>query len=625
MAVQCGFFNSVNKDRLYQAEDMTRPYELLISNGVFATPQGTPSDYLQVVADTGMNVKVKAGRGLFADKWLINDSEMVLTFEQSEVVLNRIDSVMVKIDTSEEVRAGTIYIKKGTPATTPTAPVVERTENVTEYRLADVAINAGVSSIVQANITDQRGSADCPWITSLIKQVDTSTLLAQWQDLYQTYYNDTDALFDQFYEDSNQTFDEWFANLKQTVATQTLIRTFTSYYVTQIQDESVIPVDITQYNSELDILQVFVNGLLLVPTLDYTIASNPASQITLTKPLDIGQTVSFIVYKSVDGSSAETIVSQVEELQNILDASKLTNDTGGVKLSLASGDLLARFKELGKGFHTILASNAVTNIPEAGQYFRCFGHITDVPYGWIIAVGGNGKTWVNFATGESSWIGWKELTNSNDVTNATGGTKLTLSDTSKNVLTEFANAGTGFHTIYSVAGVQGTPAQGAFRHMGHLTGTGNGWIMAFQANGSVYSNYLVGGAWKGWRVIFDSNPSALWTGASFMNETANITPSKRLSECAHGWVLVWSDYNDETSSANTYDNVTTIVPKLNGVENDWNGSSLLCMLPTDVTAEGVATTCVKRIYIYDDHITGFAGHNVGDSARDVVLRAIYEY
>ena len=599
--IKCGFFNSINKDRLYTAEEMTRPYELLVSNGVFATPKGTPSDYLQVYVSEGMNLTVKAGRGIFADKWFLLDGDMAISLESAEVTLNRIDSIVVRVDSSEAVRAASIVIKKGVPASNPAPPEVTRASLIKEYRLANILISAGATTIQQMNITDTRGSADCGWVTSLIEQVDTSTLYIQWQDA----------------------FDAWFKDVKETLSTSTLIRSYTSYYVTSAQNESVIPINISQFNYNLDILQVYINGLMLIRDVEYTSDNNDT--ITLTDPVDAGTPVSFVVYKSVDGSDAETVVQQVYALQNIVESTKLTSNSGGVKRSITSGDLLTTFKSMGVGFHTILASNAVTNIPKAGQYYRCFGHITDLPYGWIIAIGGDNKAYINFATGETSWTGWNELTNSTQITNDTGGTKISVTDTTKNVLTEFANAGTGFHTIYTVAGVQGTPATGAFRYQGHLTGTGNGWLMAFQANGSIYANYLVGGAWKGWKIVYDSNPSALWTGASFMNETANIAPSKKLSECAHGWVLVWSDYDDDTGTANQYDNVTTIVPKLNGVENDWNGSSLLCMLPTDVTAEGVATTCVKRLYIYDDHITGYVGNNVGASARDVVLRAIYEY
>lgn len=603
MAVQCGFFNSVGKDRLYKAEDMTKPYELLVSNGVFATQNGTPSNYLQAYAGTqsGLNVLVKAGRGIFFDKWFVNDADMTLVLDSAETVLDRIDTIVARVDVSETVRAGSIVVKKGTPASSPVAPSMTRSTTVREYRLADVKISAGATAIKQTDITDQRGSADCGWVTSLVQQVDTSTLWIQW----------------------TEAFNAWFADVKETLSTATLIRSYTATYTTTAQDETVIPINISQFNHNLDILQVYINGLMLIKNSEYTNEDN--DNVTLALPVDKGTPVSFVVYKSIDGSEAETVVQQVYDLQTVVNASKITNDTGGVKLSITSGDLLAKFKGLGKGFHTVLASSAVTNLPKSGQYFRCFGHITDVPHGWIIAVSGEGNAYINFATGESTWVGWKELTNSSSLTAESGGVKLSLTATTDNVLTKFENLGVGVHTIYSASGVQGAPVTGACRYLGHLTGSGNGWLVAYVANGSVYSNYLVGGTWKGWKVLYDANPSALWTGASFMNDTASITPSKKLSECAHGWLLLWSDYDDATGTANTFDNVTTMVPKLNGVENDWNGSSLLCMLPTDVTTAGVATTCVKRVYIYDNKITGYVGNSVGASARDVVLRAIYEY
>ena len=41
------------------------------------------------------------------------------------------------------------------------------------------------STITQAMITDFRTSALCGYVTGLIKQVDTSTLFAQWQAAYE--------------------------------------------------------------------------------------------------------------------------------------------------------------------------------------------------------------------------------------------------------------------------------------------------------------------------------------------------------------------------------------------------------------------------------------------------------
>lgn len=302
--IECGFFNSVDKDRTYSADEMGRPYELLVSNGVFATQNGAPSDYLQVYADNGMNVVVKPGRGIFKDKWLINNNEMSLTIDAAEVTLTRIDSVIVKIDTSESVRAGTIEIKKGTPASSPVAPTMERSLDIHEYRLANITIGPQVTEITQKNITDMRGSADCPWVTSLVQQVDTSTLLVQWQDAYQTYY-----------AENEETFNTWFQEVKDTAGTLTLIRMYSGYHETTEESQTVIPIDMEQFNNALDILQVYINGLLAIEGVDYSIASIPAESITLLNPVDIGTIVSFNVIKSSDATVTDTMAQQVVDLE----------------------------------------------------------------------------------------------------------------------------------------------------------------------------------------------------------------------------------------------------------------------------------------------------------------------
>ena len=294
MAIRCGFFNSIGQDRLYSAEDMNEPYKALVSNGVFATQKGTPSDYLQVVAQSGMTVKVKAGRGIFGDKWFLSDSDISLTLNNANVSLSRIDSIVVRIDRSESVRSASIIVRTGVASSSPVAPEMFRDDYVTEYRLADIKVNSGATAISQSNITDMRGSADCGWVTSLIQQVDTSTLYIQWQDA----------------------FDQWFRDVKETLATSTLIRSYESTYTTAVQDETAIPINIPQFNRNLDILQVYINGLLLIKGVEYTVTDN--TKITLTNGVDTGTPVSFVVYKSIDGSDAESVVQQVYELQTLV-------------------------------------------------------------------------------------------------------------------------------------------------------------------------------------------------------------------------------------------------------------------------------------------------------------------
>lgn len=299
MAIRCGFFNSVGQDRLYTAEDMNEPYKSLVSNGVFATQKGTPSDYLQVVANGDLTVTVKAGRGIFGDKWFLSDSEVTLTLNSPSVTLSRIDSIVVRIDRTESVRSASIIVRTGITSSSPVAPTMFRDDYVTEYRLADIRVQSGATAISQSQITDQRGSADCGWVTSLVQQVDTSTLYIQWQTA----------------------FDEWFSTVKETLATSTLIRSYEATYTTSVQDETTIPIGISQYNRHLDILQVYINGLMLIKGVEYTITDN--SYIELAGGVDTGTPVSFVVYKSIDGSEAETVVQQVYELQN--DVTELQN------------------------------------------------------------------------------------------------------------------------------------------------------------------------------------------------------------------------------------------------------------------------------------------------------------
>lgn len=357
MTVYCGFFDSVDRDRLYKAEDMTRPYELLVSNGVFATPQGTPSNYLQVYANGGLNVLVKAGRGLFKDKWFINDTDTQLTLDAAEVTLTRIDSIIVRVDTSESVRAGTIEVKKGTPSSTPSAPVMERSEDVHEYRLANITVAPQTTVIQQLSISDQRGSADCPWVTSLVQQVDTSTLFEQWEDAYekyyarveaeyQQYYNDNKARFDAYYDEINASFDEFMASRKTQFDTyySQLTSKFDTYYSglenrfntyynsqvsrfdTQYKDNQsefdglfadmkatvgtlTTTVSIgyheTTSNGETSIpveheyntLVVYVNGLHAIPGRDYNLSG---STITLLNSVDVGTVVSYVAYNQTE-------------------------------------------------------------------------------------------------------------------------------------------------------------------------------------------------------------------------------------------------------------------------------------------------------------------------------------
>lgn len=188
--VNAGFFDAINEDRTYSADDMNRPYRRLVSNGVFATPKGEASDDLQVFsANNGMNVIVSAGNAIIGDKWFENPSDLIITISQNLDILPRIDSIVAQIDKTQAGRIGNIIYRQGSASSNPVHPEINVEENIFELRLADIIISPSCVKITQDLITDCRGSDECPWITSLINQVDTSTLFIQWQTAFNTWFD----------------------------------------------------------------------------------------------------------------------------------------------------------------------------------------------------------------------------------------------------------------------------------------------------------------------------------------------------------------------------------------------------------------------------------------------------
>lgn len=182
MSITSGFFNSVNGDRLYNAAQIGKYLQYIVSDGVYAYD----STSLQVLAGDGMQVEVQAGRAMLDHHFMENDSPITLTLSAGGSQ-DRIDGIIMYVDMTE--RACGITIKQGTPAAAPVRPALTRTDVRKEFMLASVRVPKLSSAITQSNITDTRADTTvCGWVTGLIKQVDTSTLFAQWQAAYEEAY-----------------------------------------------------------------------------------------------------------------------------------------------------------------------------------------------------------------------------------------------------------------------------------------------------------------------------------------------------------------------------------------------------------------------------------------------------
>lgn len=321
-----GFFDSVNHDRLYNAEQMIYPYHRLVANGIYPNNDGTPSDDLQVVANGGMNVLVKPGEGMFLGRWFKNPSPIIITISPNTGVNTRIDSIFVHMDVT--LRQGTIDCREGgTSHITPT-PV----GNEAYYRLCDISVAPGATSLSNYNITDTRGSSECPWVTGLIQQVDTSALWAQFQAGYAQQYKRFDADYEAYVVAQRQAWADFISQLTEDLTVSTSMVTFRSKY-TASATVTVIPINIASYDKASDVLEVFINGLLADPSM-YTIADD-GTEITLVNSIASGNTVEFVVFKSLLGGDADSTTSLAMRLNDKMDAEFA--DTGWVNLTLTNG------------------------------------------------------------------------------------------------------------------------------------------------------------------------------------------------------------------------------------------------------------------------------------------------
>lgn len=189
MAVTYGFYNSLNKDRVYNAEQMSSIFNGIITDGVFASIGGS----LMPIAGTGMQVVVKTGKCWFNSTWTLNDALLPLDIEAADVSLTRIDAVVVEINSAISSRTNAIKVLKGTPSANPAKPTLANTETLHQYALGYITVNSGVTSITADKIEVNVGKSACPFITSVLQQTDITALFNQWDAEFSTWFANVQA------------------------------------------------------------------------------------------------------------------------------------------------------------------------------------------------------------------------------------------------------------------------------------------------------------------------------------------------------------------------------------------------------------------------------------------------
>ena len=198
MSVTCGFYNSLNGDRKYNAIQMGRIFDGLIGDGVFATV----GNAFVVKAANGNTVNVDTGKAWFNHTWTINDAILPIELPEADILLERIDAVILEVNASSMVRQNTIKFVKGTASSTPVRPSMENSEYVHQYPLCYIQRKHGATAITQADITPMVGSTETPFVAALLQTVSLDVLLGKWQDE-----------LNQWVANEEKEFNDWFAGL----------------------------------------------------------------------------------------------------------------------------------------------------------------------------------------------------------------------------------------------------------------------------------------------------------------------------------------------------------------------------------------------------------------------------
>lgn len=182
MAITSGFFNAVNKDRTYDAEQVGSLFNGIITDGILEAV----GDHLRVTSDSGMNINVGSGKAWLNGTWTNNDDEFTLHLDDGDTQ-PRIDAVVLEVNKSDGVRSNSVKIVKGKPSQEPVSPNLLKSDSsrIYQYALAYVTVPANANSITQSAISN----GELAYCTAPLKSISLSDLVTNYTAQFTEWFN----------------------------------------------------------------------------------------------------------------------------------------------------------------------------------------------------------------------------------------------------------------------------------------------------------------------------------------------------------------------------------------------------------------------------------------------------
>lgn len=175
--VTSGFFESMDKDRVYNSDDFCNILDPIITYGVLEKFKDKFSVELPTTINDGLlQVVVKPGKAFYKNKFIDIDTDELVDIAESPAYNQRWDAIVLDFDLREEVREYSVkYVKgealredidrsTGTTIYSMYLPDLIREENHMQYPLAYILIKKNITKLESKYIVNRVGKEQVNYI-----------------------------------------------------------------------------------------------------------------------------------------------------------------------------------------------------------------------------------------------------------------------------------------------------------------------------------------------------------------------------------------------------------------------------------------------------------------------------
>lgn len=206
-------------DRAVDSEVFRNVLKNYYNNGVFAL-NNSECFLVEAPTDESMVVTVLPGSCMINGATAYDKQETELTLSTGGA-MDRIDTIVLRFNDNVNYRNISLAVVEGTPATTPVAPTLTRSDSIFELGIANILVPANSTAVSTSRITDTRQDSERCGYVSAIQELDVTDVFNQFQNALNEYlgmmseeYDEWLESFTEFSEEQQAAFMEWFENLQ---------------------------------------------------------------------------------------------------------------------------------------------------------------------------------------------------------------------------------------------------------------------------------------------------------------------------------------------------------------------------------------------------------------------------